>query len=49
MKVIGLVIIYQNACVSDAGSNISPNDNNASNQNSGSSNPFDEDITLSGK
>lgn len=48
MKVIGLVIINQNDCVSNAGSNIAPNDNNASNQNSGS-NPFDEDITISGK
>lgn len=31
MKVIGLVIISQNDCVSDAGRNIAPNDNNASN------------------
>lgn len=48
MKVIGLVIIYRYACVSDAGSNIAPNDKNALNQHSGS-NPFHEDITLSGK
>lgn len=48
MKVIGLVIIYQNACVLDAGRNIAPNDKNALHQNSGS-NPFDEDTMLSGK
>lgn len=48
MKVIGIEIIYQNACVSDAGSNIAPNDKNVLNQNSGI-NPFDEENTLSGK